>query len=82
MLIYDQTSLAFIARAQQMLKEILRELHIEVKNSRFLLKGYLYPIKVVVFEGSDLGHFNQPFYQIGRIKNYFIRPRIPLSATF
>lgn len=65
MLIFDQTSIAFIQRAQQMLKEILRELHFEVRNSRFVHKGYLYPIKVVVFEGSDLGHYNQPFYQIG-----------------
>ena len=65
MIIYDQTSIAFIKRAQDMLKEILTEINIPVKTSRFVINNYLYPIKVVVFEGSDLGHFNQPFYQIG-----------------
>lgn len=65
MIIFDQTSIAFIQRAQDMLREILSEIHIPVKTSRFLFKGYLYPIKVVVFEGSDLGHFNIGFYQIG-----------------
>lgn len=65
MIIYDQTSIAFIKRAQNFVKEILAEINIPVKTSRFLFNNYLYPIKIVVFEGSDLGHFNHSYYQIG-----------------
>jgi hypothetical protein len=65
MIIYDQTSIAFIQRSQEVLRDILVDLKIPVKKSRFLFNNYLYPIKVVVFDGTDLGHFNAPFYQIG-----------------
>lgn len=65
MIIYDQTSIAFIRRSEEMLREILAGIGISVRRNRFILNGYLYPIKVVVFEGADLGHFNAPFYQIG-----------------
>lgn len=65
MIIYDQTSIAFIRRSEEMLREILSGIGIPLKRSRFSIGGYLYPIKVVVFEGPELGHFNAPFYQIG-----------------
>ncbi len=68
MIVYDQTSIAFIRRCEDLLREILTEIGIEVKRNRFVIRSYLYPLKVVVFEGSDLGHFNAPFYQIGMNK--------------
>jgi hypothetical protein len=65
MIIYDQVSIAFIRKAQEMLKEILGEIGLPVKTSRFLFQHYLYPIKVVVFEGSEWGHFHSAYFQIG-----------------
>jgi hypothetical protein len=65
MIIYDQTSIAFIRRAQDLLREILIEIKIPVRKSRFVINNYLYPIKAVVFEGSELAYFNSAFYQIG-----------------
>lgn len=65
MIIYDQVSIAFIQKAQEMLKEILGNLGFPVKTSRFLFQNYLYPIKVVVFEGKEWGHFQSGYFQIG-----------------
>lgn len=65
MLIYDSTSIAFIRKSEQFLKEILEKAGIEVRTSRFVLNKYLYPIHVVVFEGKEWGHFNAPYFQIG-----------------
>jgi hypothetical protein len=65
MIIYDQVSIAFIRRAQEMLKEILGEIGLPVKTSRFLFQNYLYPIKIVVFEGAEWGHFQSAYFQIG-----------------
>jgi hypothetical protein len=64
MIIYDQTSIAFMKRAQDMVRDILTSIDIPVRKSRFVFNGYLYPIKVVVFEGRELGHFNAAFFQI------------------
>lgn len=64
MIIYDSTSLAFIQKTEQMLREILKECGLTVRRSRFLWKNYLYPIHVVVFEGKEWGHFNAPYFQI------------------
>ncbi len=64
MFIYDSTSLAFIQKSESFLKEILENAGIEVKRSRFLFKGYFFPINVVVFEGKEWGHFNGPYLQI------------------
>lgn len=65
MIIYDSTTIAFIAKTQGMAREILREIGYEVKTSRFLFRNYFYPLNVVVFEGPEWGHFNQDFLQIG-----------------
>lgn len=65
MIIYDQVSIAFIQKSETIFKEILTDLGITVRRSRFLWKKYLFPIHVVVFEGSELGHFNAPYLQIG-----------------
>lgn len=65
MLIFDKTILAFIQKSEIILKEILTEIGIEVKRSRFLVNQYFYPIHIVVFEGKEWGHFNAPYFQIG-----------------
>ncbi len=65
MIVYNDTTLAFIQRSEVLVKDILQSLNFEVKRSRFLCKNYLYPIHVVVFEGTELGHFNAPYLQIG-----------------
>jgi hypothetical protein len=65
MIIYDQTSIAFIQRTEGLLKEILVSLGFEVRTKRFVFKKLLYPINVVVFEGgSEFAHFNASYYQI------------------
>lgn len=65
MFIYDQTSLVFIQRAEEIVREILTSLSFEVKLKRFIFKRHLYPINVVVFEGNkELAHFNSSYYQI------------------
>lgn len=65
MIIYDQTSIVFMQRCEELLKEILVNLGFEVRISRFVFKKHLYPISIVVFEGGqDLGHFNHAYYQI------------------
>ncbi len=65
MIIYDDTSMAFIRKSEDYVKEILLSLGIKVQRSRFEFNKYLYPIHVVVFEGSEWGHFNAPYMQIG-----------------
>ena len=65
MIIYDQTSIAFIRSTEEILKEILVLIGIEVRTKRFVFKNHLYAINVVVFEGgSELAHFNPNYYQI------------------
>jgi hypothetical protein len=65
MIIYDSTTLAFIQKTEQMLREVLKDCGVTVRRSRFLWKNYLYPIHVVVFEGKEWGHFNSSYFQIG-----------------
>jgi hypothetical protein len=65
MLIYDSLSLAFIRKAEVMLKEILGHIGLSCGRSRFSWNRFTYPINIVVFEGSELGHFNAPYLQIG-----------------
>lgn len=65
MIIYDKTSIAFIHRSEELLKEILASLLFEVRTKRFVFKNSLYPIQVVVFEGgTELAHFDSNYYQI------------------
>lgn len=65
MMIYDSTTLAFARKAEGFVKEILESSGVEVRRSRFSMNGLLYPVHVVVFEGTELGHFNGPYLQIG-----------------
>lgn len=65
MLIYDQTTLAFSRKTELMMKEILSKCGLKVGHSRFHFENKLYPLHIVIFEGSELGHFNSSYYQIG-----------------
>lgn len=65
MFVYDSTSLAFIQKSETLIKDILKRAGIDVRTSRFEVNRYLYPIHVVVFEGSEIGHFNSAYLQIG-----------------
>ena len=65
MILYNDTTVAFIHKSELLVKSVLSDLGIEVKRSRFLYNNYFYPIQVVVFEGKEFGHFNAPYMQIG-----------------
>jgi len=65
MMIYDDTSIAFLQRTRLMLREILNELNIPLRDDRFIYSGRLCPIKMVVFEGKELGNFDHEYLQIG-----------------
>lgn len=65
MMIFDQTSLAFIQKCEEMARAIFTQLGFKVHRSRFEFNKYLYPIHIVVFEGNELGFFDSKFYQIG-----------------
>lgn len=67
MLIYSETTFAFIAKCEKYLKEIIKnETSLQVKRNRFVLNNYLYPIHIVVFEKKNtLGYFDHHTYQIG-----------------
>lgn len=71
MLIYSETSFAFIAKCEKYLKEIIEnETAIEMRRNRFVLNQYLYPVHIVVFEGHNtLGYFDHHTYQIALNKN-------------
>ncbi len=64
MLIYDNTSIAFMKKSEEMVKKILEEMNVKVMRSRFFWNKYLYPINVVVYEGKALGHFDHRYLQI------------------
>lgn len=65
MMIYDSTSMAFMRKSEELIKEILVTMGLKVNRNRFVWGKYLYPVRVVVFEGAELGHFNAPYLQIG-----------------
>lgn len=65
MFIYDDTSLAFVQKCEEMVKEIILKLGFKVDRTRFSYNNYSYPINIVVYEGSEWGHFNPSFFQIG-----------------
>lgn len=66
MYLFSETTLAFIKKAESILRDIIRdEVKLPVHRSRFEFNKYLYPIHVVVFEGNEIGHFNASYMQIG-----------------
>lgn len=64
MIIFDSTSISFIKKSEQIVREILTSFGINVKRERFVIGNYHYPINIVVFEGKELAHFNAPYFQI------------------
>lgn len=66
MLIYNQTTLAFISRIKIYLREVAAELGLEYRTSRLHLNGISYPITLVVFEGEQrLGFYDAHCYRLG-----------------
>lgn len=67
MIIYNQNILQFKKRLEAIAKTILRnECALKVGRSRFYLKGYTYPINIVVFEHpNQLGFFKPTELCIG-----------------
>lgn len=80
MRVYSSTLNAFSSRLKAEVKTILSlEMGIEVKRSRFLFNGFLYPFSIVTFESpKQLGYFNSENYQIGINKNlvYLAKPEV------
>jgi hypothetical protein len=65
MIVFDETSFAFIRKSEQLLRSVIANAGLTVARSRFQVGKILYPIHIVVFDGPELAHFNAPFYQIG-----------------
>ena len=67
MKLYSEASLAFIAKSERLLKEILSsETPYKLRRSRFEYLGHTYPIHIVVFTAQDkIGYFDPHTYQIG-----------------
>lgn len=67
MKLYSEASLAFIAKSESFLKEILSsETPYKLRRSRFEYLGHTYPIHIVVFTAQDkIGYFDPHTYQIG-----------------
>jgi len=67
MKIFSETTFSFIQKAEQFLRDIIRnETPYEMRRSRFLYKGYTCPIHIVIFTGeSKIGYFNSHNLQIG-----------------
>lgn len=80
MRVYSETLNAFSARLKAEVKSILMlEMGIEVKRSRFLYNGFLYPFSLVTFESpKQLGYFNSESFQIGINRNliYLAKPEV------
>lgn len=74
MFIYNNTLQQFRKRIRKEIKIILKdECHIEVRKTRFLYRGYLYPIEILLFEKKDLlGFFDSKYYTIGLHKNLLL----------
>lgn len=78
MLIFSENINLFRNKCLRLTKEILeQEMEIKVRRSRFLLSGYTYPIKVVVFEHpKHLGEFDYHTYQIRLNKQLIYQAKV------
>ena len=67
MLLYSKTITSFIQKIKKMAHQIMKdEMGLTVRRSRFVWRGYLYPLHFVVFEDpKKLGYFDCTNYQIG-----------------
>ena len=66
MLIYSETTFAFVAKAEKFLKDIIsNETDLKMKRSRFIHCGLLCPIHIVIFTDSNkLGYYDPHTYKI------------------
>jgi hypothetical protein len=80
MLLYSKTVISFIKRCEKLVREILKEETDAVpRRTRFLYKGYLYPINVVVFEKKNIfGYFDPDAFQIGIHKSLMYQAKNPV----
>lgn len=67
MLVYSRTINSFLIKVKKMAHLIMKnEMGLDVRKSRFLWRGYLYPLHFVCFEDpKKLGHFQASSYQLG-----------------
>lgn len=78
MFIYNKTVFSFITKANSLLKEIIQnEAKISVNRSRFIHKNYYYPIKIVIFQGTNkIGYFDPKTYEIGLNEHLLYETRL------
>ncbi len=70
MQIYSDFYQPFLKQLSQNLKEIIQtEVGLSFKRKRFIYNGYSYPIRLVLFEGKELGYFSNDKWIIGLNKN-------------
>ena len=74
MLLYSETTRAFLHTVRQLVKKIATdEMHLRMDRSRIFYQGIFYPLNVVVFEdNSRLGYFDSRFYELGLSKNLML----------
>lgn len=66
MRVYSETILRFVQKCQKQAREIIaKETPFIMRRERFEYGGQLYPLHIVVFEGSSLGYFDANHYRIG-----------------
>lgn len=67
MLVYSKTINSFLLKVKKMAHLIMKsEMGLDVRKSRFLWRGYLYPLHFVCFEDpKKLGYFQASSYQLG-----------------
>jgi hypothetical protein len=67
MLVYSRTINSFLLKVKKMAHFIMiDEMGLDVRKSRFLWRGYLYPLHFVCFEDpKKLGYFQATSYQLG-----------------
>lgn len=67
MLVYSRTINSFLLKVKKMAHLLMtEEMGLDLRKSRFLWRGYLYPLHFVCFEDpTRLGHFQASSYQIG-----------------
>lgn len=73
-ILYSTTILAFLSRIKKMALKILsEEMGIKTGRSRFVYKGYSYPLHIIVFDHpSKLGTFHPDLFEIGVNKMYLM----------
>lgn len=70
MLLYSNTTKAFISRVREDVRQIIRtEMNLKIEKSRIFYNGIYYPLDIVVFEDNlRLGYFDSHTFQLGLSK--------------